>query len=543
MARLDRLAAAKGVAQLAAVLGRTFGRELLSVVSPLSESDLDDALGSLVQAELLYRRGIAPEITYEFKHALVQDTAYQSLLKSTRHHCHQRIVQALEEQFPQIVQGEPELLAHHALQGEVWDKAVNYFHRAGAKAAGRSAYREAVTCFEHALTALTNLPQNREILDEGIDLRLELRNSLHPLGEHQRLFDYLCEAEPLAEQIGDQRRLGWISSYMATYYAMSGDPDHAVQSGERALAIAKNLGEFPLQVAANFRLGLAYLTSDYRRSGEYFKTNVESLRDELLREHFGEAGPASVLSRIWLVVVLAELGEFVEGATRGEESVQIATSVDQPWSLIGANYSVGCLHLRKGDLDQAIRVLEHAFQLSQTHPLFWLPWIASTLGYAKALVGRTSEALPLLQDGIEQAASKSQWRFYPLQVAYLSEAYRLSDRIDDALRTATQALDSARDYKARGQEAWAHWNFGELVLRHNPPNAEKAEDSYHRALTLADELGMRPLVAHCHVGLGRLYRHEGKRQNTDEHLARAIAIYRDTGMSFWLEQLNDRFGI
>jgi class 3 adenylate cyclase/tetratricopeptide (TPR) repeat protein len=543
MARLDRLAAAKDVAQLAAVLGRTFGRELLGVVSPLSESDLDDALGSLVQAELLYRRGIAPEITYEFKHALVQDTAYQSLLKSTRHHYHQRVAQALEEQFPQIVQGEPEVLAHHALQGEVWDKAVTYFHQAGTKAAGRSAYREAVTCFEQALTALTCLPQSHETLDEGIDLRLELRNSLHPLGEHQRLFDHLCEAEPLAERIGDQRRLGWISAYMATYHAMSGDPDHAIQSGERALAIAKTLGEFPLQVGANFRLGLAYLTSDYRRSGEYFKSNVESLQGDLLREHFGEAGPASVLSRIWLVVVLAELGEFVEGAARGEEAVQIATSVDQPWSLIGANYSVGCLHLRKGDLNQAIRVLEHAFQLSQTHPLFWLPWIASTLGYAKALVGRTSEALPLLQDGIEQAASKSQWRFYPLHVAYLSEACRLSDRIDDALRTATQALDSARDYKARGQEAWAHWNLGELVLHHNPPNAEKAEDSYHRALMLADELGMRPLVAHCHVGLGRLYRREGKRQNTDEHLARAIAIYRDTGMSFWQEQLNDRFGI
>ena len=542
MARLDRLAAAKDVAQLAAVLGRTFGRELLGVVSPLSESDLDDALRSLVQAELLYRRGIAPEITYEFKHALVQDTAYQSLLKSTRHRYHQRIARALEEQFPQIAQGEPELLAHHALQGEVWEKAVTYFHQAGTKAAGRSAYREAVTCFEQALTALTCLPQNHETLDEGIDLRLELRNSLHPLGEHQRLFDHLCEAEPLAERIGDQRRLGWISAYMATYHAMSGDPDHAIQSGERALAIAKTLGEFSLQVGANFRLGLAYLTSDYRRSSEYFKSNVESLQGDLLREHFGEAGPASVLSRLWLVVVLAELGEFVEGAARGEEAVQIATSVDQPWSIIGANYSVGFLHLRKGDLDKAIPVLEHAFQLSQTHPLFWLPWIASDLGYAKALAGRVSEALPLLRHGIERAASKRQWRFYPLQLTYMSEAYRLSDGIDDALRLATQALESARDYKARGQEAWAHWNLGELVLHHDPANTGKAVDPYHRALALADELGMRPLVAHCHVGLGRLSRNLGRLEEAREHVACATQMYRELEMEFWLEKTGDVLG-
>ena len=249
-----------------------------------------------------------------------------------------------------------------------------------------------------------------------------------------------------------------------------------------------------------------------------------------------------MLSRLWLVVVLAELGEFVEGLTRGEEAAQIAMSVDQPWSIIGANYCVGSLHLRKGDLDKAIPVLEHAFQLSQTYPLFWLPWIASALGYAKALVGRVSEALPLLQDGIEQAASKRQWRFYPLQLAYLSEAYRLSDRIDDALRLASEALDSARDYKARGQEAWGHWNLGELVVHHDPANTEKAEDSYRRALVLADELGMRPLAAHCHVGFGRLSRNLGRLEEAREHLAYATQMYRELEMESWLEKAVDVLG-
>ncbi len=536
MARLDRLGAVKEVAQLAATLGRTFSYDLVTAVSPLAEKELQDALAKLVQAELIYRRGLPPASSYEFKHALVQDTAYQSLLKSTRQQHHQRIAHVLEEKFPEIAESEPELLAHHCFQGEVWDKGVAYSRQAGAKAATRSAYREAVTCFEQALGGLTHLPESRETLEQGIDLRLDLRNSLHPLGEHQRLFDHLCEAEPLAERIDDQRRLGWISAYMATYFAMSGDPDRAAESGQRALAIAKVLGEFPLEIAANFRLGLAYLTCDYRRASEFFRTNVESLQGELIRERFGEAGPASVLSRMWLVVLLAEQGEFAEGITRGEEGVQIAETVDQPWSLIGTYYSVGCLYLRKGDLDQATPMLERCLGLSQDYPLFWLPWVASSLGYAYALSGRGAVALPLLEQGIEQAASKRQWRFYALQVAYLSEAYRLSNRMDDAIRLATQALDSARDYKARGQEAWALWNLGEAALHCDPTDAEKVESSYRQALALADELGMRPLVAHCHLGLAALYRRIGTRQQGHEHLATASGMYREMDMHSWFEK-------
>ncbi|MCH7667527.1 MAG: AAA family ATPase, partial [Acidobacteria bacterium] len=426
MARLDRLAPVKEVAQLAAALGRSFRRDVLVAVSPLDEVALDDALAQLAAAGLVYRRGMPPDVTYEFKHALVQDTAYQSLLKSRRQEFHLKIAMALDERFPEIAENEPEVLAHHAFQGEMWDKAVSYFRQAGAKAAARSAYREAVTCLEQALGALTHLPESRETLELGIDLRLDLRNSLHPLGEHQRLFDHVCAAEPLAERLDDQRRLGWISAYMATYFAMSGDPDRAAKSGHRALAIAKALGDFPLEVGANFRLGLAYLTCDYRRACEFLRRNVESLQGELIHERFGEAGPASVLSRFWLVPSLAELGEFAEGIARGEEAVQIAETVNQPWSLIGAFYSVGYLYLRKGDLTKAISVLERALELSQAYPLFWLPWISSSLGYAYALSGRAAEALPLLEQGIEQAASKKQWRFYPLQVVYLSEAYRLA---------------------------------------------------------------------------------------------------------------------
>jgi tetratricopeptide (TPR) repeat protein len=234
--------------------------------------------------------------------------------------------------------------------------------------------------------------------------------------------------------------------------------------------------------------------------------------------------------------VLAERGEFVEGIARSEEAVQIAEAVDQPWSLIGTYYSGGSLYLRKGDFTKAISLLERALGLSQDYPLFYLPWVTSSLGYAYALSGRPAEAMPLLEQGMERAVLKNQWRYYALQGVYLSEAYRLADRPDDAIRLASQALDSARDYKARGQEAWALWNLGELDLPRDPPDAEKAEVSYRQAMDLADELGMHPLIAHCHLGLGAVYRRMGERKQGHEHLATAIGMYRDMSMGFYLAQ-------
>ncbi len=161
MARLDRLAGGKEVAQLAAALGRSFRRDVLAAVSSLDEVALDNALAQLVAAGLVYRRGLPPDVTYEFKHALVQDAAYESLLKTRRQEIHLKIATALEEWFPETAENEPEVLAHHASQGEVWDKAVLYFRQAGTKAAARSAYQEAVTCFEQALGALSHLPEIR----------------------------------------------------------------------------------------------------------------------------------------------------------------------------------------------------------------------------------------------------------------------------------------------------------------------------------------------------------------------------------------------
>ena len=187
LARLDRLGSAKGVAQLGATIGREFAYALLRAVTPLEDEALQRDLATLVAAELLYQRGQPPRATYMFKHALIQEAAYESVLKRRRRDIHQRIAQVLEAQFPETVVTQPELLAYHAQRGEQWKQAVTYFQQAGEQAVARSAHREAVAAFEQALGALQHLPDSRDTHAQAIDLRLDLRTALYPLGELGRV--------------------------------------------------------------------------------------------------------------------------------------------------------------------------------------------------------------------------------------------------------------------------------------------------------------------------------------------------------------------
>jgi class 3 adenylate cyclase/tetratricopeptide (TPR) repeat protein len=538
-ARIDRLPPEeKRLLQTAAVIGTEVPFALLPAIGELSEAELRRGLGHLQGAEFLYETSLFPELEYTFKHALTHEVAYGSLLLERRRGLHATIVSAIERLYADRLTEQVERLAQHAFRGEVWDKAVAYCRQAGTRALARSALREAGACFEQALAALTHLPESRATQEQAIDLRFGLRNALMELGEMRQMLDYLREAKILAETIDDQPRLGRVSAYMCRYFREMGDHDGAIASGQHALAAAETLGDFALQVMAHHHLGVAYHTlGDHRRAMELLRSNVEALAGDLIRERFGLSGLPAVLSRAWLVRCLAELGAFPEGVAHGEEAVRIAEAVDHPLSLVHAHLGVGFLSLRQRDLFRAIPALERCLDLCRVYNiLIWFRETAAALGCAYAFSGRVAEALPLLEQAEQRGAAMGTMGGQSLRVGYLSEAYLLAGRLEDATALTGRALDLSRRHKERGHLAWALRLLGEITTHQAPPESEPAESHYRQALTLANELGMRPLQAHCHLGLGTLHARIGRPEQARAALSAAIGLYRAMEMTFWLPQ-------
>jgi class 3 adenylate cyclase/DNA-binding winged helix-turn-helix (wHTH) protein/tetratricopeptide (TPR) repeat protein len=536
-ARIDRLPQAeKQLLQSAAVIGREISFPLLQALAEMSEDDLRRGLAHLQKAEFLVETRLYPELAYAFTHALTHDVAYESLLHRQRRVLHARIVTAIERLWADRLATQVEQLAHHAVRGELWEKALGYCHQAGIKATTRSAHREAVGCFEHALSALQHLPETQETLEQAIDLHFNLRNALLPLRETGRIFDHLRRAETLARRLHDQRRLGQTFAYLAEYFRLTGDSTQAVDSGKRALALAAALGDFALQVMATHFLGTVYSgVGEYRHAVDYFSRNVAALTGELCRERLGMTGLPAVMSRTWLVSCLADLGEFDAGIARGEEAIQLAEAVEHPFSLTQAYYALGTLFLRRGALPQAIQILQRGLALCQEAGIVtWFPAVAAAAGYAYILSGRIPEALPLLQQAVARDTSEGIAPAHVLRVAYLSEAYLLAGRRDEAEALAMRALRFARTLQARGNEAYALRLHGEIHAQQEPLASEVADAHYQQALALATELGMRPLQAHCHLGLGILSTKRGQLTRAGVELSAAIELFHTMGMTFWL---------
>jgi tetratricopeptide (TPR) repeat protein len=536
-ARIDRLPLeTKHLLQTAAVIGHEVPLAVLQAIANCSEETLHRSLTQLQGAEFLYETRLFPEREYTFKHALTHEVAYSSLLQERRRVLHARIVAALEALYADRLVEQVDRLAHHALRGEVWDKAVAACRQAGTNAITHSAYREAVSYFEQALDALHRLPAHPDTQAQAIDLRLDLRGALFLLGELERAFVCLQEAQTLAEVLGDHHRLGRVSASLTNSFMQVGEYDRALASGRRVLAIATDLGEVGLAVMAQHHLGFVYSSlGDYPRAVECYRKNVACLQGELLHERFGMNGVPSVVSRGLLACNLAEYGAFAEGRAPAEEGVRIAEAADHPYSRIMAYWAVGFRYLRQGELPQAIPVLERALDLAQgTHIGIAVPWVAAPLGAAYTVAGRTTEALLLLEQAVEQAAAMHLMIDQALRIVWLGEAYLLAGRLDEAYAQAQRALEFSRAHKERGHEAYALRLLGEFHARHDPPEVEAAATHYRQALTLAEELGMRPLQAHGHRGLGTLYNQTGQSEQARVELSTAIDIYREMAMTFWL---------
>ncbi|MGI9301266.1 MAG: ATP-binding protein [Gammaproteobacteria bacterium] len=540
VARLDRLGEAKEIAQIGAIIGREFSYDLLAAVSDKSDDEISAPLERLVESGMVFRRGSPPNATYTFKHSLVQDAAYATILISRRRRLHALIVRVLEAQVGSDPIEKIDLLAHHAYQGEVWDKAFTYLQQAGLEAMDHAAVREAVAQFELALSVGSHLPETPESLEQDIDLRFDLRNALWSIGQFEEILSHLHEAERLAKKLNDPRRTGWTSVYMSASLWQLGRSKEALKAANDALKINEEPDDLALGVGANFYLGCAYVTSgDCRRAETLFQEAVDALKGDLSRERCGLPFVPAVVARSWLVWALAERGEFDAGMTHGREALRIAKEVGHPFNIAHIYYDLGYFHGVKGELDQAIETLEQAFELIREWRLTYLsPFIMGFLGHAYALSDRVTEGTTLLEEALADYESMGLGLCRSLVGVQLGEAQLLANRVGDALATTEQALELARKRRERGHEAHALRVLGEITAHPDSDNIVTARRHYRAALKFAETLGMRPLAAHCHAGLGRLARREGKRQEANKHTAKSVEMYRDMGMSFWQERAN-----
>ena len=506
---------------------------LLVAISEAPEEAVLDGLRRLQAAEFLYEARLFPDSAYTFKHALTHDVAYSSLLIDRRRALHRQIVQTIERLYPDRLSEHVERLARHALRGELMEQAVAYGRQAGAKAMARFALREAAPHFEDALTALAHLPDTRQTLELAVDVRIQLRLAIHQLGQLERALAIAQEAERLAMKLGDDGRLGFLTCQIGMSHWLMGDKAAAHDAFERALGLATAAHDEELRLRGTYGIAvLAHDGGDYRQAATLMRTLLEELQARgSLTVRWG-VGPLAVVTVVYLIWSLAEIGSFADATTLAADAIEHADAQNNPYSQTMTRLAAGIVHLRRGNIAEAIRPLERAIQLCETSGLTALGFhgIAASLGTAYMHSGRVADAIPLLERVASQARAMNVVSDHLLGAIPLAEAYLLSDRADDATRVALSSLTLARTYGQRGHEAFVHRVLGEIASRRDPASVDEAEAALGRSIELAESLGMRPLVARCHLALGQLHRRQGGPDPAQEHLAIAATMFAEFGM-------------
>jgi class 3 adenylate cyclase/tetratricopeptide (TPR) repeat protein len=538
-ARIDRLAPEdKRLLQVASVVGKDVPFVLLQAIAELPDEALHRGLSHLQAAEFLYETGLFPNLEHSFKHALTHEVTYGGLLQERRRELHARIVDGIETLHRDRLGEQIERLAYHAVRGELREKAGHYLRQAGLKAAARSALPDARAWLEQALVTFDALPESPSTLEQAFDIRLELRPVLTQLDEVPRTLGRLHEAGALAERLNDDRRRGRVCALMALIHDLLGELDEALVTGTRALAIARGLEDLELRILATTYLGqVHYHRGEYERVVELATDNLAVLPAHWVYESFGLSAPASVYNRSYLVLSLAQLGRFAEAAEYEAEAIRLAEPTHHAFTVGMAHRAAGTLHLLKGDWAKTRSLIEHFIAVVRTGSPLHLPLAVAYSAWALAQIGDLREALNRLREGeqlVERQAAggvvfQHGWSCYSLGRACLLLAL-----LDEARGLADRAVESSP--RQPGFAAHALHLLGDVATHPDRFDAERGEAHYRQAFALAEPRGMRPLVAHCHLGLGKLYRRIGKREQAHEHLTTAAMMYREMDMTYWLEQ-------
>jgi class 3 adenylate cyclase/predicted ATPase len=524
MARLDRLVSAKGVAQLAAVIGRQFAYALLQRVSQVDEMTVQRELGRLVEAELVYQRGLPPQATYIFKHALIQDAAYASLLRSTRQQYHQRIALVLETQFPEIAEAQPELLAHHYTEAGLTEQAVHYGYHAGQRAIERSAHVEAINHLTKGLALLQTLPETRERVQREVDLYTALGACLSATKSYAAaaVAQTYTRARDLCTYLEAPQQLFPVLRGLWNYHSMRVAHQAAHVLGEQLLALAQQVQDPAMLIAAHRALGSTLLWMGAFASAHTYLAQGIALHD-WQHDHtstflYGEE--AGVICRSLDAWTLWGLGYPDQALTRSVEAVSLAQQIVHPWSLAFALASrVGCHQLRR-EARTTQDCAEAALRLATDQGLpYWRAVDSLQRGWALAHQGQAQEGIEQLQEGLRAYQATEAEILRPYWLAFLAEAQSTLRDPETGLTVLTEALTLADTTGERWYEAELYRLKGELLLQQHADNQAEAENCFHHALDIARNQQAKSFELRTASSLSKLWQQQGKCQEAHDLLA------------------------
>jgi class 3 adenylate cyclase/predicted ATPase len=527
MARLDRLVTAKGIAQLAAVIGRQFAYPLLQAVSQVDETTLQRELGRLVKAELVYQRGLPPQAHYVFKHALIRDAAYESLLKSTRQHYHQRIAQVLEEQFPEFTETQPELFAHYCTEAGLMAQAVGYWQKAGQRASESSAHMEAISHLTKGLELLKTLPETPQRLQHEVDMHIALGASLiatkgyaaPEVGEIYTRAQQLCQYLEAPQQLFPVLRGLW------SYYLVRAALQKTHALGEQLLALAQQAQDATMLPAAHRALGSTLFYLGTPASAHTHFTQGIACYD--LQQHrasvFRYGEDTGVTCRSCVPWTLWFLGYPAQGRTQMEQALALAQQMAHPYSLSFAlSLAAGFYQLRR-EGHTAQEHAQAAISLSTEQGfLHWKVYSALLHGWTLAQQGQGKEGIEQMHQGLRayRATGAEIWR--PYWLALLAEAHGMIGQPEAGLTVLAEAMTFVETTGDRWYDPELNRLKGELLLQQSVDHQAEAETCFHHALDIARNQQAKSLELRVATSLARLWQSQGKRQEAYDLLA---AVY------------------
>jgi tetratricopeptide (TPR) repeat protein len=522
LARLDRLAPVREVAQIGAALGRQFSHELIAAVAPMPQRQLDDGLAQLVGAELMYRRGTPPDAEYTFKHALVQDAAYGTLLRSRRQQLHARIAATLEDRFPEIVAAQPALLAHHCGEAGLGEKAVDYWLAAGRQAWARSATAEAVALFRRGLALVAGLPDGDRRREVEFDLQIGLGQvtiasrgwAVPELGEAY------ARARELASTLNRPRALLFALYGQSIYHVFRADLERARQLAAEVRDLGESGGDAATQIIGCNISGFIYLEQgDFTAARAYYEAGLAQF-DPAYRRFYTEllSYDQLVLLLLHSSQALVSLGDLDRALSRCEAAAAEARRLSDPHSLaIALAYAWQIRRCVGAEPTSLLHCADELLALAVEHELGFYRNVGFMYrGWSLAALGRPDDGVPLLTRGLAGIDAVQSLK-RPERLTLLADGWRMAGQLQAALAQLAEARRLAAETGNRPFQAETLRLQGDVVLATGDPAG--AEASYHEAIALAQQQNAKLWELHAAMSLARLWRDEGKRSEARELLA------------------------